>query len=201
MAYQKFGALSQGKHSHDFSTPLYLDHNNFLWPSLGDATQSPGKSAIFSSLKIIISYSITLLSASRDSLPLGSTVVLCAVYHNITCLTAVLIHIIIQLQAIPQSLLNPCCQQGSEYGQSGPLSHSDFCGLSFSPYALVRKVTMQKNIPIMSGLSLLSIHFCQQLHITFFIHLPNMGSVERYRDVHEQVVPLWQNFILYVMKC
>ena len=31
--------------------------------------------------------------------------------------------------------LNPCCQQGSEYGQSGPLSHSDFCGLSFSPYA------------------------------------------------------------------
>ncbi len=29
---------------------------------------------------------------------------------------------------------NPCCQQGSEYGQSGPLSHSDFCGLSFGPY-------------------------------------------------------------------
>ncbi len=26
-----------------------------------------------------------LLHASRDSLPLGSTVVLCAVYHNITC--------------------------------------------------------------------------------------------------------------------
>ncbi len=30
--------------------------------------------------------------ASRDSLPLGSTVVLCAVYHNITWWTAVLIH-------------------------------------------------------------------------------------------------------------
>ncbi len=34
--------------------------------------------------------------ASRDSLPLGSTVVLCAVYHNITCWTAVLIHSILQ---------------------------------------------------------------------------------------------------------
>ncbi len=31
-------------------------------------------------------------NASNDSLPLGSTVVLCAVHHNITCWTAVLIH-------------------------------------------------------------------------------------------------------------
>ncbi len=30
--------------------------------------------------------------ASRVSLPLGSTIVLCAVYHNITCWTVVLIH-------------------------------------------------------------------------------------------------------------
>ncbi len=38
-------------------------------------------------------------SASRDPLPLGSTVVLCAVYHNNTWELKILAHSIIQIQA------------------------------------------------------------------------------------------------------